>query len=152
MRLSVTNEVSAILVVVMSECCWCNVICKTWTGTFWTLSNSAVQRRCLIRDCTVCSNYRKLRIKWNNHMSSSRTHFLWLHSETMDPPVLSVLWLYQTLNQHAQLPLTACIEPFIITLPSIGIDKRGYQVNSFLISPWKHTLWVLIRSASPRCF
>ena len=27
-------------------------------------------------------------------------------------------------------------------------DKSGYQVNSFLISQWKHMLWVLIRSAS----
>ena len=28
----------------------------------------------------------------------------------------------------------------------IGLDKRGYQVNIFLISPQKHMLWVLIRS------
>ena len=25
----------------------------------------------------------------------------------------------------------------------IGLDKSGYQVNSFLISPRKHMLWVL---------
>ena len=29
----------------------------------------------------------------------------------------------------------------------IGLDKSGYRVNSFLISPRKHMLWVLIRSA-----
>ena len=34
----------------------------------------------------------------------------------------------------------------------IGVDRRGYQVNIFLISPQKHMLWVLIRSASPRRF
>ena len=30
----------------------------------------------------------------------------------------------------------------------IGLDKEGYPVNIFLISPWKHMLLVLIRSAS----
>ena len=34
----------------------------------------------------------------------------------------------------------------------IGLDKRGYQANSFLISRQKHMLWVLIRSASARRF
>ena len=36
--------------------------------------------------------------------------------------------------------------------PAIGLDKSGYQVNSFLISPRKHMLKVLFRSASARCF
>ena len=31
---------------------------------------------------------------------------------------------------------------------SIATDKRGYPHNIFLISPRKHMLWVLIRSAS----
>ena len=35
---------------------------------------------------------------------------------------------------------------------SIVLDKRGYEVNIFLISPWKQMLWVLIRSASYSCF
>ena len=34
----------------------------------------------------------------------------------------------------------------------IGLVKGGYPVNIFLISPQKHMLWVLIRSASLRCF
>ena len=34
----------------------------------------------------------------------------------------------------------------------IGLDKSGYQINSFLISRWKHMLWVLIRGAWPRRF
>ena len=35
-----------------------------------------------------------------------------------------------------------------LTSVVIGLDKSGYQVNIFLISPRKHMLWVLIRSAS----
>ena len=35
---------------------------------------------------------------------------------------------------------------------NIATDKRGYQHNIFLISPRKHMLWVLIRSASLRHF
>ena len=35
---------------------------------------------------------------------------------------------------------------------TIGLDKSGYQVNSFLISHSKHMLWVLIRSTSVRRF
>ena len=34
----------------------------------------------------------------------------------------------------------------------IGLDKRGYQINIFLISPQKHMLWVLIRSTHNICF
>ena len=35
-------------------------------------------------------------------------------------------------------------------IKSIGLDKGGYNVNIFLISPQKHMLWVLIRSALVR--
>ena len=34
----------------------------------------------------------------------------------------------------------------------IGLDKSGYQVDIFLISPRNHMLWVLIRNASLMCF
>ena len=37
-----------------------------------------------------------------------------------------------------------------VELLHIGLDKGGYPVNIFLISPRKHMLWVLIRSASWR--
>ena len=37
-------------------------------------------------------------------------------------------------------------------LVTIGLDKGGHPVNIFLISPQKHMLWVLIRSASARRF
>ena len=42
--------------------------------------------------CTFCLNYRKLRVKWHN-LKSCQDHFLILHSETIDTPVLSVLLL-----------------------------------------------------------
>ena len=45
-----------------------------------------------VRVCTFCFNYRKFRVKWNSLTSPFRTIFLSLHSETFDPPVLSVLW------------------------------------------------------------
>ena len=40
---------------------------KTWTGTFETLANSADPDKMLhlIRVCTDCKSYRKLRVKWN---------------------------------------------------------------------------------------
>ena len=34
----------------------------------------------------------------------------------------------------------------------IGLDKSGYQVNSFLIFPREHLLWVLIGSVLVRRF
>ena len=36
---------------------------------------------------------------------------------------------------------------FMNTAFLIGLDKGGYPVYIFLISPRKHMLWVLIRSA-----
>ena len=56
---------------------------------------------------------------------------------------VSVIKKYQWTKKLSNLP----IRP-----GSIGLDKNGYQVNSFLISPRKRMLWVLIRSTSVRCF
>ena len=41
---------------------------------------------------------------------------------------------------------------YTMEVSCIGLDKSGYQVNSFLISQEKHMVWVLIRSALVRCF
>ena len=51
------------------------------------------------------------------------------------------------------MSLDMCIDQGIC-LEFIGLDKSGYQVNIFHISPGKHNsmLWVLIRSTSLRCF
>ena len=35
------------------------------------------------------------------------------------------------------------------SMARIGLDKSGYLVNIFLISPRKHTLWVLITLETP---
>ena len=40
----------------------------------------------------------------------------------------------------------------ILKEETIGLNKSGYQVNSFLISRRKHMLWVLFRRASMRHF
>ena len=64
----------ATLVTVTSECRVKRVICKTWS---WTLANNidldqTAQKR-VIRVCTICLNYRKLRVKWNSYKSPFRT-------------------------------------------------------------------------------
>ena len=65
------------------------VICKTCTETFANNADSD-QTPCSSaasdQVCTVCLNYRKL----NEHLSLLRDYFPRLHSETIDPPVLSV--------------------------------------------------------------
>ena len=54
------------------------------------------------------------------------------------------------------LVLEACLSKFvqseclmqILAFNLIGLDKSGYRINIFLISPRKQMLWVFIRSAS----
>ena len=46
-------------------------------------------------------------------------------------------------KEHAKLPSMLRVNDDC----TIGLDKSGYQENSFLISRRKHMLWVLIRSA-----
>ena len=53
---------------------------------------------------------------------------------------------FHLLFQDSHLPFS----PFGFIIFNIATDKRGYPHNIFLISPRKHMLWVLIRSASPR--
>ena len=48
-----------------------------------------------------------------------------------------------TLKHHPLHFTIMSLSPF---LEFIDLDKSGYQVNIFLISPQKHMLWVLIRS------
>ena len=58
----------------------------------WKTVQTRIRRRRmrrLIRVCIVSLNCKKLRVKWN----MSQDHFPSLHSETIDLPVLSVLWL-----------------------------------------------------------
>ena len=46
--------------------------------------------------------------------------------------------------------LVICSKSEWICICCIALDKREYHVNIFIIFPWKHRLWVLIRSASVR--
>ena len=40
----------------------------------------------------------------------------------------------------------------VATVAEIGSYLQALFIDTFLISPLKHTLWVLIRSTSPKCF
>ena len=55
-------------------------------------------------------------------------------------------------NYYLLNSLPIVLSVFQILTLLIGLDKRGYQANNFLISRWKRMLWVLIRSTSARCF
>ena len=65
-------------------------------------------------------------------------------------------------NVSSHFLLELCVEGCILSLvripfkafalAGIGLDKGEYPVNIFFISPRKHKLWVLIRSASARRF
>ena len=83
----------AILVAVRQECNVKRVICKTWTGTLANITTQIRRRRTrrLIWVFTVCLSYRKLIFKWNSLMSPFRTIFP-AYTQTINPPVLSVLW------------------------------------------------------------
>ena len=62
----------------------------------WQTVQTQIRRRRtrrLIRVCSVCLNYRTLRINWNSFMSRSGL-FHSLHSEKFDPVVLSMLWFF----------------------------------------------------------
>ena len=52
-----------------------------------------------------------------------------------------------TNNQDVKLSATSDMKRYVVAL-----DGRGTYMTIFLYSPRKHMLWVLIRSASVRCF
>ena len=82
--------------------------------------------------------------------------FLWIWTH----PLLQIeVWvnLNNRMANSVNPDETACYEPSHLDLHCLqsyfkGLDKIGYQVNSFLISSQKHMLLVLIRSALPRRF
>ena len=57
-----------------SESCVKRDICKTWTGHLQIMQTQIRQQRTrlLVRLCTVCLYYRKLRVKWNSLSPLSR--------------------------------------------------------------------------------
>ena len=64
---------------------------------------------------------------------------------------------FKKLIKQFWLPVTAPEKIHFFQSESINTfhtapDKKGYLINMFLISPWKHILWTLIRSFSARRF
>ena len=103
-EIHVTVIYSRTIVTVTSECCWWRAICKTWTGTFETLATAQTQIR-------RRKTQRKLRVKWNS-LVPVQEHFPSLHSETIDPPVPSVLWfMKETLGSTAQSVAHLIVDP-----------------------------------------
>ena len=121
---------SPILVAVTSECCWQRVICKTWTGTLWTLANNAdpdempITRR-LIKVCTVSLNYSKLRIKWKLSQPTLKDNW---------SPVLTMLWL-ESVHQNS------AVYKSIYSKCQIRRLFSTKNTDIFLISPQTHMLW-----------
>ena len=69
--------------------------CKTWTGTFGTLANSAGQDQMQQNAASDQGLHWLLKLqevigKWKSEVTV-QDHFPSLHFETIDPPVLSVL-------------------------------------------------------------
>ena len=73
-------------------------------------------------------------------------HNVWFHGEIRKRSIL-LDWKKHLICFNEELEK---VSSYIIII--IDLDKSVYQVNIFLIFPWKRILWVLIRSASVRCF
>ena len=88
----------------------------------------------LIRVCTICLNYRKIRAEWN---SLVRT-------------VFPAYTLRQSIHQCCQCfgLIYSC---YFASVWVITLNKRNIQLNIF-ISPRKHMLWVLKGCTSVRYF
>ena len=88
----------------------------------------------LIRVCTICLNYRKIRAEWN---SLVRT-------------VFPAYTLRQSIHQCCQCfgLIYSC---YFASVWFITLNKRNIQLNIF-ISPRKHMLWVLKGCTSVRYF
>ena len=81
----------------MSECCVKWVICKTWTGlSSGILANSAdpeqmPQKAASYQGLHCLLKLQEVRVLNETVLVLVQDHFPSLHSETVDPPVLSVL-------------------------------------------------------------
>ena len=107
-------------------------------------------------------------IRWSTcfqNMQGKNCHYLIIWTQQMEKGNISVLPPHLHVNTNQALSsgfLLGRIQRHIIQNEEailmstqkmiIGLDKSGYQVNSFLISLRKHIWWVLVRSASLRRF
>ena len=89
---------------------------------FWITCSQLAQGQ--IKVSTVCLNYRKFRGKWNSLKSPFRTSFLCLHSETFNPPVLSVLWSYPEIISDFILYSNSTIVIFLFHRPELCLHTQ----------------------------
>ena len=74
----------------------------------------------------------------------------WISADTVDPAQMS-----HSADSDLVYTVCSCLPvPILMHSSRIGIFFFFPPKHTaiFLISPWKHMLWVLIRSTSPRCF
>ena len=60
--------------------------------------------------------------------------------------MLFCVWVLEAFRLQLRIFVVSVVNfiNLILTFLHIGLDKGGYPVNIFLISPQKHMLWVLI--------
>ena len=75
-----------------------------WT---WTLANSADPVQASDQGLHCLLKLQDVKVKWNS-LVAVQDHFHSLHSETIDPPVLSLLWLQHELGT---VPKTLHVHP-----------------------------------------
>ena len=121
---------------------------KTWYFMAYVIAYFFFIQRGLIFFLFHCEN-----VSCGNFISTAvgillTTHNIPFHREIRNIPIF-YLWTPTPFTPPKHNTLSGAMK----TLAKItGLDKSGYQVNSFLISWQKHMLWVLIRSTSVRRF
>ena len=100
------------------------VPCKRRYLCIWDTGKVHTQIR---RWCTVCLNYRKLRVKWNNLKSLFRSIFLaYIQRQS---PVLSVLWCWKLLDCWVEV-LRPSKPIRIMSSQSVYLTFSGRAFNS----------------------
>ena len=67
--------------------------------------------------------------------------------------MFKILGYLQYSKKYVPIIMFSVLFRVLMIAVDIGLDKNGYQVNSFLISRRKHMLWVLIRMSTHNiCF
>ena len=76
----------------------------------------------------------------------------WNHLAEVIPMSIHNICVYGYVRKYQTTVLSTSPGKGVFAWHFRTTDKRGYPHNIFLISQRIHMLWVLIRSASPRCF
>ena len=125
----------AVLVSVKSECRVKRSICKTRTGT---LANSAdpdqtPKDEASYQGLHCLLKLQNIKVQMKHLWVPVQDHFPSLHSETIDPPVLSALWFIT----------------FIFELSIENVIEYFWQVRVQLYLEWNHTTFVLFSLHPP---